>query len=751
MRRVSIICLTLLAVVLVPAADSPGAGHCVRADAKGKADGSDWLNAWPELPGKLVRGDTYYVADGTYPGHFCDDDDEGFALAITIMKATAADHGTDVGWLADYGDGTATFTGAMVFTRSYYVFDGATGGGPATWTAGHGFRIHSPGSAAVGIYCTTPEGTVSDVTLRHVEIHGWDNLEEQRDVDDRLAAPPAGQAEVGRRYLVASSPGGPWADHPGAIATWNGGAWQFETPLQGWYVAVRDEVDYKKEPRSDGFYVYEGTYPQGKWVRLERCGGIIVLRALKVLGKSLDPKPPAATGLTVSHCYLHDFYGPALTMQDVKGLLWEYNRVARNISTPARPGGHVVSQGGSGLVFRHSWWEDVAGPGCLVNVVSPTRGWQVYGNVFRQSGRKGYFGPTEGLIYSYAGAAMTGARVANNTVVNMNGRTSSLGRFLAEGSEDNRVCNNLYVNCREVVYINCEHDYDWRINTPMARHDRAVHDIDEAEGNPFVDIAGPDFHLSGPAPQGGVALAAPQDADMDGRRRGADGVWDRGAFEWVAGAKTLEEVKMKVVNDIHWYGHDAFRISDAGKEIYIDPWQVPGGTPKADVIFLTHDHHDHYSEADVKKLSRAATRIVCPADLAGKIGRQALAVKPGQTVEVEGFKVTAVAAYNIGKRYHPKENGWVGFIITLSDGTTVYHAGDADFIPEMKSLKVDVAMLPVSGTYVMTADEAVQAANTFKPTVAIPMHYGAIVGTATDAETFKEGFQGETIIMQRER
>jgi len=208
------------------------------------------------------------------------------------------------------------------------------------------------------------------------------------------------------------------------------------------------------------------------------------------------------------------------------------------------------------------------------------------------------------------------------------------------------------------------------------------------------------------------------------------------------------------VENIHWYGHDSFRIEDGDKQIYIDPWKMPGGLPRADLILVTHSHHDHYSGDDVNKLSTPQTTVVGPADVAEKVladtGAVPLVITSGETVEVNEVKVTAVPAYNIGKQFHPRESGWVGFVVTLSDGATVYHAGDADHIPEMQGLGVDVALLPVSGTYVMTADEAVQAAEAIGPKVVIPMHYGDIVGTEADAETFKTKYPGQTVIKQSE-
>jgi len=159
----------------------------------------------------------------------------------------------------------------------------------------------------------------------------------------------------------------------------------------------------------------------------------------------------------------------------------------------------------------------------------------------------------------------------------------------------------------------------------------------------------------------------------------------------------------------------------------------------------------------VAKIRKEGTVFVAPMDVAKEIGAAATGVKPGDEVEVAGLKVKAIAAYNINKfrspgvPFHPREKHWVGFVVTLSDGTTVYHAGDTDATPELLAVKADVALLPVSGTYVMTAAEAVEAANAMMPKLAIPMHYGAgVVGTAADAEAFKKGFKGETRILEKE-
>ena len=203
---------------------------------------------------------------------------------------------------------------------------------------------------------------------------------------------------------------------------------------------------------------------------------------------------------------------------------------------------------------------------------------------------------------------------------------------------------------------------------------------------------------------------------------------------------------------IHWYGHDSFRIEDGEVQIYIDPWELPPSAPKADLILVTHAHHDHHSPEDIAALSRPTTRVVAPADVAEKIGSAAQAIEAGQTLQIAGLTVKAVPAYNVGKEFHPRTNQWLGYVLTLSDGMTIYHAGDSDHVPEMDLLEgIDVALLPVSGTYVMTAEEALAAANAFRPRVVIPMHYGKIIGTEADARRFAKAYKGTTIIKQPEK
>lgn len=193
--------------------------------------------------------------------------------------------------------------------------------------------------------------------------------------------------------------------------------------------------------------------------------------------------------------------------------------------------------------------------------------------------------------------------------------------------------------------------------------------------------------------------------------------------------------------DIHWIGHDAFRIEGDGLVVYIDPFTLTGGEA-ADLILITHDHGDHCSPDDVAKIQDEDTVIVTIAACAEKLSGNIHEVAPGDQVEVLGIPIEAVPAYNVdkfresGEPYHPQESGHVGFIFTTG-GQRIYHAGDTDLIPEMSDIDVDIALLPVSGTYVMTAEEAVQAAGAIKTRLAIPMHVGRMVGALSDADYFK--------------
>jgi L-ascorbate metabolism protein UlaG (beta-lactamase superfamily) len=196
----------------------------------------------------------------------------------------------------------------------------------------------------------------------------------------------------------------------------------------------------------------------------------------------------------------------------------------------------------------------------------------------------------------------------------------------------------------------------------------------------------------------------------------------------------------------HWLGHDGYKIIADGKTIYIDPYQLSKPQQNkndADIVLISHNHFDHLSMDDLKHVVREKTALVaakeCGEQLKNFEEAEIKGVAPGDKVTVQGVPIEAVAAYNTNKHFHPKADGKVGFVITLNN-MRIYHSGDADDIPEMSTTKPDVALVPVSGTYVMTAEEAARAINEkIKPKkLAIPMHYGSIVGSEKDALNFKQ-------------
>ncbi len=187
---------------------------------------------------------------------------------------------------------------------------------------------------------------------------------------------------------------------------------------------------------------------------------------------------------------------------------------------------------------------------------------------------------------------------------------------------------------------------------------------------------------------------------------------------------------------ITWYGHATMKFSGE-KIVYIDPFEMGQGSYEpADIVLVTHDHYDHCSPGDIAKVSKVSTVIIAPKSCKGKLKGNVKIIAVGETLTEQEVQIEAVPAYNIGKAFHQKSAGGLGYIVTLK-GKRIYQAGDTDVIPEMNQIKADVVILPVGGTYTMTAGEAAKVANIIQPEVAIPMHYGSIIGSAADAETFK--------------
>ncbi len=184
-------------------------------------------------------------------------------------------------------------------------------------------------------------------------------------------------------------------------------------------------------------------------------------------------------------------------------------------------------------------------------------------------------------------------------------------------------------------------------------------------------------------------------------------------------------------------GHASIKIKK-NKTIYIDPFNINVSTDYADYIFCTHSHYDHLSLADIRKIMKSETTIILPQEAEEKVkdlGLKIITVEPEKKYTLSDFTFYTTWAYNIGKQFHPKEKRWVGYIIDLNN-IKYYHAGDTDSVAEIQNLIVDVAFLPVGGTYTMNWKEAAILANKIKPKIAIPIHFGDIVGSKSDAESF---------------
>jgi L-ascorbate metabolism protein UlaG (beta-lactamase superfamily) len=209
----------------------------------------------------------------------------------------------------------------------------------------------------------------------------------------------------------------------------------------------------------------------------------------------------------------------------------------------------------------------------------------------------------------------------------------------------------------------------------------------------------------------------------------------------------------EMVDRLHWLGHDSFRL-DGPPVLYFDPWKLQGTPALADLVLVSHEHHDHCSPDDVRLVSGPETIVVAAATAAQRLPG-ARVVRPGDRLSVADVEVEAVRAYNVNKfrspgvPFHPRKAEHVGFVVSVG-GVRIYFAGDTDHIPEMADINCDIALLPVSGTYVMTVDEAANAARTLSPQIAVPMHFGSGIGSAGDGQRFTELYAGKVVVLEAE-
>ena len=214
--------------------------------------------------------------------------------------------------------------------------------------------------------------------------------------------------------------------------------------------------------------------------------------------------------------------------------------------------------------------------------------------------------------------------------------------------------------------------------------------------------------------------------------------------------KNLKEPLRSLVENINWTGQASVKIVTKKGVIYIDPYDIEK-TDSADYIFITHSHDDHFTVSEIELIANANTQIIAPKECCDQLSsagyNHLTEVVPGNTLNLAGISVEVVPAYNIDKRYHPKESNWVGYVLEV-DGVTIYHPGDTDQIPEMKKIDCDLAFMPLGQTYTMdSVEEAVNAVLDVKAEVAIPFHYGNYEGRKLDAEKFKSILMGKVDVV----
>lgn len=207
-----------------------------------------------------------------------------------------------------------------------------------------------------------------------------------------------------------------------------------------------------------------------------------------------------------------------------------------------------------------------------------------------------------------------------------------------------------------------------------------------------------------------------------------------------------------MLNKISINAHSSVRIG-ASRTIYVDPFQLKEEKHDADFILITHPHYDHLSPEDFKKAAREDSVFIVPASAkkealeAGISEKHLLTLEPGEQLELEDFCVEAVPAWNT-RPYHQEIFGWVGYVIHI-DGWVIYVAGDTDALAENHGIKCDIAIVPIGGTYTMTAEEAAEFVNTIRPKYAIPSHYACLVGSMEDAERFEQGVNDITEVVKK--
>lgn len=433
--KVYLFLVLFLSMFFLGALSAEAANHYVRAGASGSANGTDWTNAYTSLPATLTRGDTYYIASGNYAGHIFNDAVSG-TLVITIRKATISDHGTSTGWSDSFATGQAVFSPNLVFARSYYVFDGVTGGGPGSWDSGHGFKLDATG------------GTYNDV-LQLADFNG-------------VAGTRQNTTDIAVAHLELAADINTWSS---AI---NGGSF-----------------------------------------------GLTV------------------NNITLSNLYIHGF--AAIHIQTT----WTYinNWILQNSyfkGSKVDSTHHFASfrmDFANTITIRNNIFEDFSSTGCIGNYENATNV-SIYGNVFVHTASF-TTGAYNGVIYTNSSAVTTtNFKIYNNSFVNL--KYESVINLNAGTLSGNVAENNIFYNTTDngtpvtpIISGLQTRDYNWYYPAISSGEPHGQN----GSGNPFINITGNNYLLVS-STNTGISLQSPYNLDPLGNTRGADGVWDIGAYEF---------------------------------------------------------------------------------------------------------------------------------------------------------------------------------------------------------------------------
>jgi len=203
----------------------------------------------------------------------------------------------------------------------------------------------------------------------------------------------------------------------------------------------------------------------------------------------------------------------------------------------------------------------------------------------------------------------------------------------------------------------------------------------------------------------------------------------------------------EIIKNIQFLGHASLKIKLGNKTIFVDPWKIKEEKDKADIILVTHPHYDHYSEIDIKKIAKDTTILLsCKEVISQTSVKNKRVLLPFEETKIDDITIQGFPAYNINKPFHPKSNNWLGFVIKHND-VSIHIAGDSDVTEEAKQLKVNIMILSVGGTYTMTDKEAAELANLTKTDLAIPIHYGDVIGSKQNAQNFEKSVQLPTKVV----